>query len=176
MQESKNSESDQVTFLMNALNETQSSIRAFDTKAQIVGIGYIFAVGIITTIASWNPDKTPFTITSVALAWTFVIIPIVCFASVLYPSRKMAPKLGEKSSHVKRLYHVSIEYIKDVDSYLSDIEHCDIKAELSYELMKVSALRELKRIRFLRALFASSISFIAIFILQLLRSAGIEII
>ena len=77
---------------------------------------------------------------------------------------------------MKRLYHVSTEYIKNVDSYLSDIEHCDIKAELGYELMKVSALRELKRIRFLRALFASSLSFIAIFILQVLRSAGIEIL
>jgi hypothetical protein len=175
MQDNKNSGEEQVSFLMGALDEAQSTVRAFDTKAQIVGIGYIFAVGIITTIASWNPDKTPFTITSVVLAWFFVIIPIVFFASVLYPSRKMAPKLGEKSSHVKRLYHVSTEYIKNVDSYLSDIEDCDIRAELSYELMKVSALRELKRIRFLRALFVSSMSFVAIFLLQLLRSAGIEL-
>ena len=63
------SESDQITFLMSALEEAQSSIRAFDTKAQIVGIGYIFTVGIITTIGSMNPDIAPFTSSTVTLAW-----------------------------------------------------------------------------------------------------------
>ena len=174
MQDNKNSDSEHISFLMSALDEAQSSVRAFDTKAQIVGIGYIFAVGFISTIASWNPDKTPFTAYSVIMAWVLVIVPIVLFGSVLYPSRKMAPKLGEKSSHVKRLYHVSIEDIKDVDSFLSNIEQCDIKSELSYELMKVSALRELKRIRFIRALFFSCLSFTLIFLAQLLRSLGVE--
>jgi hypothetical protein len=173
MQNNQNSESDQTSFLMSALDEAQTSVRAFDTKAQIVGIGYIFAVGIISTIASWNPDKTPFTASTVIMAWALVIVPIILFGSVLYPSRKMAPALGEKSSHVKRLFHVSLEYIKDVDSFLSNIEQCDIKAELSYELMKVSALRELKRIRFIRALYFSCLSFTLIFLAQLLRSLGV---
>ncbi len=170
------SESDQITFLMSALEEAQSSIRAFDTKAQIVGIGYIFTVGIITTIGSMNPDQVPFTTSTVTLAWLLVMVPIVLFGMVLYPSRRMAPKLGEKSKHVKRLYHVSIDYIKDVDTYLSDIEHCDIKAEMCYELMKVSALRELKRVRFLRSLFISCASFTLIFVAQLLRSLGVVIL
>ena len=103
------------------------------------------------------------------------MIPITFFGAVLYPSRKMTPKLGEKSSHVKRLYHVTNEYIKNVDTYLSDFEHRDIRAELSYELMKVSALREFKRVRFLRALFISCLSFILFFVAQLLRSMGTEI-
>jgi len=170
------SESEQLSFLMSALEEAQSSIRAFDTKAQIVGIGYIFAVGIIFKIGSLNPDIAPFTSSTVIFAWLLVMVPIVLFGTVLYPSRRMAPKLGEKSKHVKRLYHVSIDYIKDVDSYLDDIEHCDIKAEICYELMKVSALRELKRVRFLRALYFSCLSFILIFAAQLLRSLGIEIL
>ena len=170
------SESDQITFLMSALEEAQSSIRAFDTKAQIVGIGYIFAVGIIFNIGSLNPDIAPFSSTTVIVAWLLVMVPIVLFGTVLYPSRRMAPKLGEKSKHVKRLYHVSIDYIKDVDTYLSDIEYCDIKAEICYELMKVSALRELKRVRFLRALYFSCLSFILIFVAQLLRSLEIGIL
>ncbi len=62
------SESEQLSFLMSALEEAQSSIRAFDTKAQIVGIGYIFTVGIITSIGSMNPDKVPFTTSTVTLA------------------------------------------------------------------------------------------------------------
>lgn len=101
MQENQNNESEQISFLMSALDEAQSSVRAFDTKAQIVGIGYIFAIGIISTIASWNPDKTPFTLNSVFIAWLFVMVPIIIFGSVLYPSRKMAPSLGEKSKPCK---------------------------------------------------------------------------
>ena len=40
-QQDLNTKSEQISFLMSALDEAQSSIRAFDTKAQIVGIGYI---------------------------------------------------------------------------------------------------------------------------------------
>ena len=176
IRQDQNTKPEQISFLMSALDEAQSSIRAFDTKAQIVGIGYIFAVGIITTIGSMNPDKAHFTSATVIFAWVLVMIPIALFGAVLYPSRKMAPKLGKKSSHVKRLYHVSNEYIINVDTYLSDIEHCDIRAELSYELMKVSALREFKRVRLLRALYVSCFSFILIFAAQLLRSLGVEIL
>ncbi len=176
MQNYKNSKSEQITFLMSALDEAESSVRAFDTKAQIVGIGYIFAIGIISTISSWNPEKTPFIFSTILITWSCVMVPIIIFGSVLYPSRKMAPRLGEKSSHVKRLYHVSIEYIKKVDTYISDIGNCDITAELSYELMKVSALRELKRIRFIRALFFSCLSFIIIFTFQVMRSIGIDFV
>lgn len=171
LKQAKNSEAEQVSFLMSALNEAQSSVRAFDTKAQIVGIGYIFAMGIITTIGGWIQEQPNFTMLSVVLAWLLVILPIVLFGAVLYPSRKMAPVLGQKSSHVKRLYHVS-DYLNEVDNYLSDIEQCDIKTELSYELMKVSALRELKRIRFIRGLFMACISFSLIFASQILRSSG----
>ncbi len=176
MQNNKNSDAEQVSFLMDALEEAQSSVRAFDTKAQIVGIGYIFAIGIITTIGAFNPDKVTFSSNIVILAWGLVMVPIILFGTVLHPSRKMAPKLGEKSSHVKRLFHVSNEYIKNVDSYLSDIAQCDLKAEISYELLKVSALREIKRIRFLRALYISGISLIIIFVYQLGRSFGIVLL
>ena len=100
------SEAEQVSFLMSALNEAQASVRAFDTKAQIVGIGYIFAVGIISTIGSMNPDKPDFSILTIVFAWLLVIIPIVLFGAVLYPSRKMAPVLGERSNQVKRLYRL----------------------------------------------------------------------
>lgn len=172
MQQGQNSEAEQVSFLMSALTEAQASVRAFDTKAQIVGIGYIFAVGIISTIGSMNPDKPEFSILTIIFAWLLVIIPIVLFGAVLYPSRKMAPVLGERSNQVKRLYHVSTDYHKDVDSYLKEIDDCDIKVEISYELMKVSALRDLKRIRFIRSLYMTCFSFSLLFLSQVVRSSG----
>ena len=170
-QNNEPSEIELISFLFSALKEAQDSIRAFDVKAQIVGIGYIFAIGIITAIGSLNPgDAPPFTSLVLLIAWLILMIPIVFFGAVLYPSRKMAPNLGEKTKHVKRLYYVPMEYYKNIDAYLKELDQCDIKTELSYELMKLSALCDLKRTRFLRALYAAGISFILLFASQLMRA------
>ena len=170
-QNNEPSEIELISFLFSALKEAQDSIRAFDVKAQIVGIGYIFATGIIAAIGSLNPgDAPPFTSLVLLIAWLILMIPIVFFGAVLYPSRKMAPNLGEKTKHVKRLYYVPMEYYKNIDAYLKELDQCDIKTELSYELMKLSALRDLKRTRFLRALYAAGISFILLFASQLMRA------
>jgi len=40
-----------LAFLMASLKEVQDTVRAYDTKAQIVGVGYIFAIGIIIDLA-----------------------------------------------------------------------------------------------------------------------------
>ena len=168
----KNNEAEQVMFLKSAMEEAQASARAFDTKAQIVGIGYIFSIGIITTIGSWSHTENPFSFLSVFLAWLLVMAPIIFFGAVLYPSRKMAPHLGDKSRQVRRLYHVSVEQQGQINDYLSEIEKCNLKAELAYELLKVSMLRELKRSRFIRALFVSGMRFLLIFLSQIIRSSG----
>lgn len=36
-----------IELLCDSLSEAQSTVRSYDTKAQIVGIGYIFALGVI---------------------------------------------------------------------------------------------------------------------------------
>ncbi len=38
-------------FLMASLKEVQDTVRAYDTKAKIVDVGYIFAIGIIIDLA-----------------------------------------------------------------------------------------------------------------------------
>ena len=88
--------------------EGQNSIRAFDTKAQIVGIGYIFTIGIVTKIGAYNPNIPEFTPLLVILAWVLVMLPIIMFGAVLYPSRKTAPQLHEKTNNIKNYitYHL----------------------------------------------------------------------
>ena len=53
--------------------------------------------------------------------------------------------------------------------YLHNISSFDISNELAYELFKVSDLRELKRKRFLRALFCAGIALLILFFGQLSR-------
>ena len=51
--------------LVNALTETQQSIRSYDTKAQICAIGYVFSLNIVDGIneALWpNHEVTVFVV------------------------------------------------------------------------------------------------------------------
>jgi len=123
----------------------------------------------MTRIGAYNPDTPAYTS-------ILVVLPIIMFGAVLYPSRKTAPKLHEKIKNIKKLYNVSSEYHLGIDKYLENLKDCNIKAELSYELMTVIVLRDLKRIRFLRALYAAAFSFIALFLSQLIRASDFAIL
>ncbi len=163
---------DQLSFLLASLKEAQDSVRSYDTKAQIVGVGYIFAIGIVTQFGSRVPNQPEMNLMAIILAWALFILPIVLFGAVLYPTRKMAPKLGERSADAKRTYYLNLERFADVDTYLAALEASDVKTELAYEMMKTAGLRDIKRRRFLRALFLAGASFIVLFLGQILRAEG----
>ncbi len=91
-------------FLMASLKEVQDTVRAYDTKAQIVGVGYIFAIGIIINLGARIANMPEMGVVTITLAWLVFISPIVLFGAVLYPSRKVAPRLGEQASHAHRTF------------------------------------------------------------------------
>ena len=160
-------------FLMASLKEVQDTVRAYDTKAQIVGVGYIFAIGIIINLGTRIANVTEMVAVTITFAWLIFILPIVLFGAVLYPSRKKAPSLGEQGSQAHRTFYVDPEHIHDVDAYLAAVDACDPKKEIAYEILKVAGLREIKRRRFLRALWAAAMSFVVMFLGQLLRAEGL---
>jgi hypothetical protein len=157
-------------FLMASLKEVQDTVRAYDTKAQIVGVGYIFAIGIIINLGARIANMPEMGAVTITLAWLVFIFPIVLFGAVLYPSRKVAPRLGEQGSLAHRTFYVEPEHIHDVDAYLAAVEASDPKKEIAYEIVKIAGLREIKRRRFLRALWAAAMSFVVMFLGQLLRA------
>ncbi len=77
---------DTLPFLMAALKEVQDTVRAYDTKAQIVGVGYIFAINIIIDLGSRIANVPEMGLVAITLAWIIFIFPIVLFGSVLYPT------------------------------------------------------------------------------------------
>ena len=81
--------------LRNSLAEAQETVRAYDIKAQIVGVGYIFALGVVGRFEALLPrasELNPFTL-SVARG---VILPILLFGFVLHPSENW-PRNGPTS-------------------------------------------------------------------------------
>ena len=88
-------------------------------------------------------------------------------------SRKVAPRLGEHGGHAKRIFYTESERVYDVGAYLAAVDDCDVKIEIAYEILKTAGLREIKRRRFLRALWAAAASFIVLFLGQLLRAEGL---
>jgi hypothetical protein len=162
-------EAGRLQFQMAALKEVQDTTRAYDTKAQIVGVGYIFAINIVLALGSGVGNVPEMGVAVITLAWLIFIMPIVLFGSVLYPTRKVSPKLGAKGSGAAGLFYSKPEQIDDVDQMLAALQASSVAKEIAYEILKTSALRDIKRQRFLRALWAGSTSFALLFMGQLLR-------
>ena len=76
-----------LSLLRDSLAEAQTTVRAYDTKAQIVGVGYIFALGIVGRFEALLPKASELNILTLSVACA-AILPILLFGFVLYPSRK----------------------------------------------------------------------------------------
>lgn len=145
-------------------------MRAYDTKAQIVGIGYIFSLNIIGKIEDSISRSSDPSLLGILIAWGIVILPIILFGYVLYPTRMTAPKLAsEKVSDSGHILYIDPEKFHSVDDILDSADRHDPANEMAFELLKVSKLRELKRRRFLRALFAAGVCYTVIFAAQIVR-------
>lgn len=158
--------------LRDSLVEAQATVRAYDTKAQIVGIGYIFALGIVGKVRDLIPSSTSeLNTVGVLIAWVVVILPILLFGFVLYPSRKMAPKLADETTgKLENILYVDPKNVGNVEELKKAVSRCDPIDEVAFELLKVTGLRELKRQRFLRALFAAGVCFVLLFVKHIIRA------
>jgi len=154
-------------FLYASLKEAQDNIRTYDTKSQIVGIGFIFTVGMITKLHDLIPSAPQLSTSGVIFSWILMVLPVVLFASILYPSRKMAPSILRSRKNVKGLFYLNPGDVESVHSYAKLLEEMNVEQEIAYELLKVSVLRDLKRKRFLRALVVASLSLITQFFIQI---------
>ncbi len=157
---------DKCSFLYAALKEAQDNIRTYDTKAQIVGIGFIFTIGMATRFNTWNAIPTEWQNWAILITWVLIIIPVVLFGAVLYPTRRYAPSVMRNKELVKGMFYMN--QVESVADYVSQLNDMDTEQELAYELLKVSYLRDLKRRHFLNALLSASISLVLLFGLQLI--------
>lgn len=162
-------DTDALRFLELTLSEAQATVRGYDTKAQIVGIGYTFALNIVANASAGFPRASDGALLTLILFWGIVMAPLFLFGAVLYPSRKLAPKIHRGDVAPKRLMYVETARFEDVTALRQASLDTDWLNEMAYEVLKVSRLRELKRARFIRALAATALSFAVLCTLELTR-------
>ena len=163
------SASDKIQLVREALSQAQQTVRAYDTKAQIVGVGYIFALGIVFRLGEVLPKLQRSDMLLVIAGWSIVIFPILLFGFVLYPTRKSISGEGAHDARPRGLLYFSPGAHASVDAYIEVLSTADELREQTKELFVVSELRELKRRRFLRALFAAGVAFVLLFWVQVWR-------
>jgi len=159
-------EDQKLSFLYASLKEAQDNIRTYDTKAQIVGIGYIFTFGAMTKLSDSATLIYQSNLLNISVLWALIVFPLIAFVSVLYPTRKMAPSVIRGREVVKALFYLHPWEIDSVNEYVKQLKDMDLEQELSYELFKVSVLRDLKRKRFLKAILLSSLGLSVLFAIQ----------
>ena len=155
--------------LRDGLAEAQTTVRSYDTKAQIVGVGYIFSLGVVGNISELLDREAQVSAIAILVSWAVVVMPILFFGYVLYPTRKT-------TSYLEATKHHKIQHVLYLDpskkKTIAEVRQASLVAvsldELSFELLMVSTLREIKRRRFLRGLFASGLSFLLLFVYQML--------
>ncbi|KIN61570.1 hypothetical protein Z945_2562 [Sulfitobacter noctilucae] len=154
-------------FLELTLAEAQATVRSYDTKAQIVGIGYTFALNIVANASAGFPRASDGGMMALVVFWSIVMAPLFLFGAVLYPSRRLAPKIHKGDTEPRRLMYVETARFEDLSALCDATGDPDWHNEICYEILKVSRLRELKRARFIRALAASMLSFAVLCALEL---------
>ncbi len=161
-----------LSLLRDSLVEAQATVRAYDIKAQIVGVGYIFALGVVGTFEALLPEASELNLLTISVACG-TILPILLFGFVLYPSRKTAEKFASPSeSTPEHVLYVDPTKLGSVKALNEAVGCCDPIIEVSFELLTVSQLRELKRRRFLFALFSAAVVFLLIFATHFIRAHG----
>jgi hypothetical protein len=159
--------------LLAALQEAQSLVRAYDTKAQILGVGYILALGLVLHFDGLLPARGPIGPLFIAVVWGIVLLPILQFGQVLYPSRTRAErdflkKTSTCSEHP--IYYVDPDCFTSVGDLVHKAMTSDWTSVLAAELLKTSRVRSIKQARIRRALMMAFISFIVIGAEQFVRS------
>ncbi|WNJ98285.1 hypothetical protein L2D14_10405 [Thalassospiraceae bacterium LMO-JJ14] len=159
--------------LLAILAEAQDTIRNYDTKAEICGVGFILALGIVKQAGDSIPVPIEYASFYVLAGWLIIVIPIIMFALVLYPSRVDKIDRQNRPANVQGVMYFDPKSFPDVKSFSDAARKSDWAMEILYEITKVSLIRDQKRTRFLRALFWAAGSFCILFLSQMIRANGV---
>lgn len=152
---------DSLTCLINSLNEIQETIRAYDVKAEVLALIITLALGLLSQNFGDALNYCGWQI-FVGIACIITgLISIAFVGLVLYPSKEPFKKIDTTDYSPQRSYYINTDNSAakmKVSSLLERIEKTDWKAELVYEIIKCSSIRDRKHFWFVGALRVSALT------------------
>jgi len=152
---------DSLTCLINSLNETQETIRAYDVKSEILAIVITLAIGLL----GYNfGDNLVCCLWQIYVGIACIItglISIVGVGLVLHPSKEPLGKIDTTDYSSQQSYYINTGSFTDkmkVSSFLERIEKTDWKSEIAYEILKCSSIRDRKHFWFVSSLRVSALT------------------
>ncbi|MFC1523648.1 hypothetical protein ACFL6N_02535 [Thermodesulfobacteriota bacterium] len=152
---------DSLTCLINSLNEAQETIRAYDIKAEVLALVVTLALGLLSHNFGDNLDYCGWSI-FVGIACIITgLISIGFVGLVLYPSKVSFKIIDTTDYSPQRSYYINTDNFTGkikISSFLEQIEKTNWKAELAYEILKCSSIRDRKHFWFVNALRVSALT------------------
>lgn len=138
--------------LHKVLAETQETIRAYDTKAEVLAIILTLVVGIINFGVVTESCKAHCGIKIISvMSMGLGIMTLFAVGMVLYPRKDLFQEIDSGEFTPKRTYFVSFDIMpsfKNLGEYLLQADNTDWKREIAYEVLKTSCIRDHKHFWF----------------------------
>lgn len=160
-----------ITCLQHAIEDTQATIRAYDAKAEVLGILLTLALGIsnytlaldqIKDCAKWL----------LILSWFFGLVSMVLLGAVLYPKKNIFAPINMGGYIPTRTYF----WINDPNRSVVDLADLALGtnwcSELVFENLKLSLIRDTKHSRFIRSLWAALLVIVCILFAVISKAKG----
>lgn len=148
---------------MHAIADNQGTIRAYDTKAEVLGILLTLAIGITNfTLLQHEISCSKWILAS---SWIIGLIAIAALGLVLYPKKDQFKNIGLGNytpSGTYFLFNLSSTPQNTVTALANKAIDTDWVSELIYENMKLSVIRENKHHWFIYSLKLTGITLLLI--------------
>lgn len=155
-----------ISCLQHALEDSQETLRAFDTKAEILAI--LLTLGIGITNFTYFGHATGVSKYLLAASLFFGLIAIGLLGFVLHPKSNLFKKInlgGYVPSESYFLVNNGTSAQFSVTQVANKALNTDWVRELTYENMKLAVIREYKRCWFITALKFSAVALLLITVL-----------
>ena len=159
----------EISVLLDAINDVQETIRAFDLKAEILTGILTFLIAMVAFV--WHDND------NCSLKYLDILIIITaflamgCLGMVLLPANNPLDGVINGTYTPQGVYYLSglalkTESVSDIAKKLANTNWSE---ELVFELVKVSFIRERKNLWFVRAMRISVAVLVLLFVLCLAR-------
>lgn len=147
-----------ISRIHDVLADTQDTIRAFDTKAEILAAGVALVVGLINDRATQITEHVS-AVRAIATAGMVAVVgTVICCGLVLWPWKTAKCRSEKKAGEKRRVYYVTASEFSETNDYASAALETNWITEMSCEIVACSGIRARKEKWFRCALILALIA------------------